>query len=885
MPVHYVDTFLGSDANTGASWSSPWKTLRPVGALYTGSTVEDVEVRLAKTDKLGDRALTFSQPVYDTQGYVAGTATIGAPQPDVRQIGGSNTQDINSSANQLGLTAVAPFSSNYAFSSGGHFMKILFVPDASSGRAFFRTISGVFLIETGAIELWLTVNSFNPVSVANMTATLHLCSDIQATISIASYPLVIGTCQGLPVLNVIGQGTLPSGVNGYYIHLSMSGNGGSARELLISQIIGVPPVGPGYFGFRTFMVPNHDHGQCLEPTAVGPTWVTCIGMENSKTNAALTLERGVTPTWAVYPWEPVSDLSVLFPAVATLGTPTAPFKVLGGFDKATGLRTGLTCIDAQHIKLAGSTLFSHSVHLSDLAIAGHRMVNSYSVSRDTIAIAGIPGNYVPRGVRGSHNQITRCYTSVRGQTSAVNTPVGRTTDIQPIMGSTLNNEDNLDYQSVVDGGTYYGPPISGRFGGYARPTHTNCTVVYSASGGTYSNCKFLEITGRDGDITATNCGSWAANAGSLVPSGGALVGTFTDCEFHGTQAISAFSTLVRPVFHTYRYLPGPCIGDGGSGAVLSMTDIRVGPYRWAMAGSMFSIGAYRSVLIEGSTFGCSHAGLLSGDPAARDISAAGTLLTGITGSQITALNPSPASVVSSTSTVLASMHLMKVSNSSFIGNWASVFSGGLPRMSVQSLTTSSPTTKLVDVYSFNGDPFGSGDVSAAFTGLSLATPAPFGASQPVPKYSSACYRTSSEEILFNTCFSVKKNLSLKTDGEFSWEFLALLNIGSPIIGSLRVGVISISAGLPLTIGVMVRRDNAGINGGVILRPLRTKAYDPLGPEVILHDLESPPPILLNEWEYRQIVYTPDNTGMCEVYLSIYGIAGGRVFFDGFSLDQ
>ena len=885
MPIHFIDPATGNDANNGLGWATPWKTTNPLTALYPGSAVSDLELRFAKTPKLYDSSF-FLQSLAATN-YFGGYGA-GLNPTAVNHLSGNTILDNNTAiTTALNFVMVAPFTSTNG-SGSGSYMKQFTVPIGATGRAaYFTTGTTRNLATLGleAIEMWCSLATSGNTDTTNLTAALHLCSDTVGVTTIVSYPLTIGVSQFRNVLNVLGTGALPDGVNS--VALYVTNNTGVAHTLYISQIMAVPPVASAtYTGFRAFAIPNHTPGQCLQISSISGASVFCAGIETGNWRFIL---GAANATWAVYAATPVTPTGIKFPNAQFVGTEASPIIIRGGFNKTTGEVDGLTAIDADQIKLFGPSVLRVAVVIQDIAVAFARDDKINTGNRSCIMGGGF-NNLLPLYYNVSGSSIARCYSSPNGPPSlgagGFNGAYNRHAGFLEVRQSTFSNE-YIRNVSVI-GGNYWGPPIRG--GGFVNgptPAETPITPIF-ANATFCSGFDFSAVTdaqnlviyeGKTGPnvvgLEFKNCGFYASGT---TTTGVALTSpTFTDCSFHGAYTVPSNGLFVRPRFEPYLYLQGIMIQGTSSTALLELVDIQT-PISTYNSPQNFIEGGFYRITIRDTVCSLRYPRLINIQPLyTSNIDCAVNLKN----TTITTLHNAPAAFASFAGSFQDTRYRLVLDNVVVGGPWTTLVSGNLPTILTNNVVLDNPVTKVADAFQFKGQIFGSGEVSAYFGGVTTGNLTPLGTPVTGAIRSSAgtFKRSNGNLVMFTTAYQVEKDFGLKIDGQFSWRMTLSQNVGSGIIGSMRVGMLTLRAGAQVMIRAKIQRASAGAQGQLRLRPLGTKDYPTSGLQTLDHDVVTPLLTLLNTWETRESLYTPARTAVVEVFMCVFGISGTQVWFD------
>ena len=98
-----------------------------------------------------------------------------------------------------------------------------------------------------------------------------------------------------------------------------------------------------------------------------------------------------------------------------------------------------------------------------------------------------------------------------------------------------------------------------------------------------------------------------------------------------------------------------------------------------------------------------------------------------------------------------------------------------------------------------------------------------------------------------------------------------------------VGVMPVTAGVPITFSAVFWRDTVDIRGGIFIRPGVTREWTTQ--ETVnappLHDVVAmqSPTLAVGQWETLTVTYTPYRDGLVEVHAGVRGFTGSNVWLD------
>ncbi len=887
MPIHYINPATGSDAAAGTNWPTAWKTTDPLAALYPGATVSGVELRFAKTPKLYDAQANLNG---FHNGNYFGSYGVGMVGSAVTALSGNSVFDSTTPLTSINFIMVSPFTVPFSDSGPGHYMKSLTVPVGASGRACYHSIGLMTNLATlgrESIEMWACVGSATLLDLSGLSVALHLCSDNAGLTTIASYPVTVGRANFRNVLNVLGTGALPNGVASVALYITNST--GVQVNLGISQIIAVNPINSAtYTGFRAFMIPNHTPGQCLQIAAVSGNSISCLGVETAAWRNILGASNA---TWAVYPMTPKVPTGILFPSVNNFGLESDPVVIRGGFNTATDLVDGLSVVDADNFKFYGTAIQSVSVTMQDIAIGHHRGASPATGNRMCI-LGGEPGTILPTWYGARGNNFLRCYTTPQAQAGfgagGFNGYYSGRPDSAIIYVQTGNFANSYIRNNSVIGGNYYGPPLrgSGANNGSTPLQPPSDTLVAGATicGGidfqtqaTLTNNVFYEVKTQPSYANPifSDCGFYSS--GTVASSMPVSNGTFTDCDFHGAYSVPSSGVFIRPKFNPYAFLAGAMVQGTGNSQPLELVDIQPADSTFDSAQALIE-GDFYKIKVRDSIVNLRFPKFMS---VQLLFSASLNPRVDIVDSAITTIHPTPDAFFTSVGAFLDHAYTVYFDDLVLGGPWTTFLKGSLPTVLTNNVTLGNALTKVIDAFEFKGNPFGSGEVSVYLGGVLTGNLTPVGS--PVTgaiRSTAGTYRDSTGTlVLFTTVYRIQKDFALKVDGLFSWRMTLLQNNGSPVIGSLRVGMLTLRAGVQVSLKAKIRRGSTNAQAVLMLRPLGTKDYIIGVGQSFDHDLTTPLLTLINTWEDREILYTPTRTSTVEVYLCVYGLSGQQVWFD------
>lgn len=890
MAIYYVDTFEGSDAAAGTSWASAWRTTRPLKALFGGTpTVLDLEIRFAKTEpKETSRSLSFTSTQDSTNLYCDAVArpTAGNRKSVIPEYSGTDGRVIAWGGTLFtGSGATSP---TYSAPGTYKFRMQVAAGTTNAKAARWNVSDGDFssfaALETaGAIHYYSTPYDV----VVNFTATLELCSDSAGDVVVWSSPLAFGCSTKSAKLLVLGNNDLPSGIVTAVIRVS-----NPSPETVCLEMGGVTAVralsDPGYVGLRLVYVPNGRTGLPLAPVLCAGTITRFGGNDGAGFDNYRILNNLPLRTWTVYPWEPFPyQVEPLFKAGRTFGRANNPFKVYGGWNKATGEMDGITALDAANLRFF-EYASSVSMDMRNLVPTFRRAPFSSTFLGYSGLMDGNVDNYrtfpysyfknvhVPVGGAGDiGTTIGWGVTSLGAESlmhsyygAGVNSTVGMegcTCGAVPLIFGPVN------YQEVANCvfGTY--PPASIVKGG----TVSNCTFLASRSDTAAWETYQYSLDMKQCDVIASSISNnWSAEYAS------APLGKMEDCTWWG--AYTGPRGLRYPakncVFHALPGVLGPMFAGDAEIDGLVFTD--------QPDASIYSTSALFGHTSRSSFVVLSNANVRV---YAKALTSPPNIYEPI-GHRISVKNVTFHRTLACVGPALTGARLV-ANNLTMSGDWPALLSGAVREVAADGLIFTHAVTKLMDAYAIHGPGTTWGRITATFKNVVH----PLGISDllgtaPGSFASGASYiQTLTEEMWASTVMRVQRDTALSASGASSWRCTLTDNVGSPTRGSFLVGSLPVEAGKPFTVTARARRQGVDALVGFFIRPLGTRQYDP--PEATsgetLHDivqmiLPGQPPL---QWAPLSLTYTPYASGLLEVYVCVRGPQGSVVWVDSLKAAQ
>lgn len=897
MPIYHVDTFLGSDANTGASWAQAWKTLYPLKAIYGGAgTIYDVEVRIAKTTPYEtNRAITFLAPSNGTYANCYGQARplAGYRKAVIPDYPGTVARPFNWGGTLYGTFFGSSESTNPAYRPAGTFKFRVSAPALTSGRALRWLVADGALASFDCLEVAGSIyrhnNEYTPAT--GVTVTLQLCADADGLTVLRTYSIPLGDTVLSTRLALLGAGDLPNGVASAFIVIDNPLNE-TVHVDMSSMYAVLPQSHPNYVGLRLIYVPNDHMGTPLTPVTTSGVYTYFNGIDGPGIDS-YRVSQGESPrTWTTHPWTswpyPVAPL---FPVASVVGSAEAPIKVYGGWNTATNTIDGLTAIDAANLRWF-NFVSRVSIDLRNLAVAFKRAglpVNNFGmsgimeegqVSSKRLVNCRAENVHLPAGGAGVVGQQIGFYVSSYSGDSLLVTP---------------RQDDQMDKHLVSVKGctTALSPPF---FGKHLVGEVTDCTfgtIPPDAPRGTVvENCVFINTrTGAGGigdhidtpvvlrncDIVATFISNSWGNESACAPRGWMencrMWGAFTGPRSHEYVATDC----------VWRPLPGVLGQVCGSGASFDGLSAPHGESIYNHTTSMF---ARTGLDAEPITLTLKNSNIQA--PFASITSASTTY--DYVGHTVTLDNVTLHKTDASAGAAFLSARL-KARSVTLVGAWDSLLSGAIRGADVDGLVVTDAATKLVNNYRFAGPATGWGRVASYFRNILHPSGLAGFLGTPVVGFSSAAawFHTVAGEMWASDVMKVTRDATVAHTGVSSWKCTTLTYVGSHTRGSFLLGALPVVAGVPIICTAWVRRSSYDVLGGLFLRPMGTRTFATPGVATVdtLHEITAlqSPTQSPEQWVQVSIAYTPTSTGLVELHFGMRGLLNNTVWLDSLKVTQ
>lgn len=901
MAVYYIDTYNGSDANTGLSWAQAWKTGYPLKAIYSGEgEVSNLELRFAKTPALETgRAITDMFHGVSSHSYCAGVAR---PLAGYRKAVVPDYPGYTADIYAWGGTVLSPFWCNaeaMMFRPAGTYKYRISSPAGADGLAARWTLTdGDF----SSFQCFEMIGAFEDIlsdDPAPAEVWLEFATDSAGSNIVWSRKLDVGSTQFSARMVLAGNNDLPSAAA--YAFLRIKNSGTSTIHLHLSSIHAVLPVThPNYVGLRLIYLPEDHFGLPLAPVSSqlgSGTWYTHFnGVDNSPLDTYRAANGLPARTWTTYRWEAYPyESSALLDSCVVAGSPSSPIKVYGGWNTATNEMDGMTALDAANIRLFNSARRVF-VDVRRLGVACRRSGITYLGGvAGVMEYAGLgpkePSTmyaehvHVPAGGAGTvgekigyyyadlpRDALVAKYTSYTGGTAGFR---------HCYFGLTPPFSRFMDYTVAEDSG--WG--MSGLFGQKVlpRPTVRRCVLTNvrpilegtSPEPGVYEQPPLFD----DCDIVGTLVTNGFENGYASAP-----IGYLENCRLWGahTGPVSHLYPAKNLTFIPLQEALGSMCTHGadidGLQAVHNAPAYHSTDYMFARLGYA---GEPVTVRLSNATVHVTFASLV---PHATTWD--------YRGHNITMKDVVLHKTAAATGAPFNSSRLT-VDNLTLVGAWSSLQTGVVRGTEVDHLVITDAATKIVTDFRFAAPAAGWGRVCASYRnvvhplGLDgfLGTP---GASS----YTAAAagwFHTVNGEMWASNVMTVRRDTTKSHSGMSSWRMTALQPLGAVSRGSFMLGVIPVVAGVQVTLSAYMLRDSALALGGLFIRPAMTRefvAHDTVNAPS-LHDIVvmQNPSTGVETWEKVTVQYTPYRSGLIELHAGRRGIQGSSVWLDTIEVSQ
>lgn len=897
MPIYHVDTFLGSDANTGASWAQAWRTLYPLKAIYSGAgTIYDVEVRIAKTTPYEtNRAITFRSPSNGTYANCYGQARplAGYRKAIIPDYLGTVARPFDWGGTLYGTFFNSSEITSPAYRPAGTFKFRVSAPALTSGRALRWLIADGALASFDCLEVAGSIsrhsNEYTPAT--GVTVSLQLCSDAEGLTVLRTYSIPLGDTVLSTRLALLGVGDLPNGVASAFIVIDNPLNE-TVHVDMSSMYAVLPQSHPNYVGLRLIYVPNDPMGTPLTPVTTSGVYTYFNGIDGPGIDAYRVSQGGSPRTWTTHPWAawpyPVAPL---FPVAAVVGSADSPIKVYGGWNTATNTVDGLTALDAANLRWF-HLVARVSVDLRNLAVAFKRAPRS----TDRVGMGGI----MEEGQISTKTLVNCRAENVHlpaGGAGVVGQQIGFYTSSYPgdaLLATTEQSDQAVNHLVSVRGcTTALAPPFYGSHRVGDIDTCTFGTIPPDVPLGTVvEDCVFINIrTGAAGigdyidvpvvmrncDIVATFLSNSWGNEWACAPRGWMescrLWGAFTGPRSHDYPATDC----------VWRPLPGVLGQVCGSGANFDGLSAPHGESTFNHTTSMFarasSDGDPITLTLKNANLQVPFASITSASTTYDYI-----------GHNVTLENVTLHKADASVGAAFLSARL-KARTVTLVGAWDSLLSGVVRGADVDGLVVTDASTKLVNNYRFAGPATGWGRVASYFRNVLHPAGLAGFLGTPVMGFASAAawFHTPAGEMWASDVLKVTRDSTVAYTGVSSWKCTTLTYVGSHTRGSFLLGALPVVAGVAVTCTAWVRRSSYDVLGGLFLRPMGTRTFATPGAATAdtLHEIRAMQSYTQSpgQWVQVSISYTPTSTGLVELHFGMRGLPDNTVWLDALKVTQ
>lgn len=898
MAIYYVDTFEGSDSSDGSTWATAWKTCYPLKALYGNlASVQNVEVRFAKTTPIEtDRTMVSMTSFPSTHAYVT---AIARPLAGFRKAVVPDYMGGVARVMDWGGTLLSPFTSisetsSPAYRPYGTYKFRIDAPAGASGLAVRWTLADGNFSAFQCFEFVAVVRQYNLPTPSTATASLEFSTDAAGTNIIWSRPIPVGTSAYEARMCLLGDNDLPS--TAAYAFIRFTNPGTTTAHFECSSINAVlPHTHANYVGLRLLYVPNDKMGSTLAPvTSSGLhtvfTGLDGPGIDNYRDSYALPRRTWSTHKWAAYPYAP----EALMANCGQAGRAANPLKVSGGWNKVTGVADGITALDAANLRWFNGT--------RRIAVDVRRVAVTFRRSGGTVE-AGTPGimEYLGYGYGKVLNAYAEHVYLAAGGAGCVGEVIGYYYSDLPRESLVTMPPRGFGGEGASAAFRFCNTALELPFAGGINHTFMedsawgSANVYHDTPGFRVKRCRIVEcrpvlfgsgagpqgglVTFDDCDIVSTivsnsyqnefvctpwgyleNCRLWGAHTGPLNDSYPAknltfipLPGVLGSICTHGADIEGLSISLSDAVLYTTDY-------------AFSRTGISAEAVRVRLKNANLQM-VFKAFVPPAAQY----------DYRGHDIDVEDVVL------HRTGASEGPV------------FHSARLSayNLTLVGAWPALQDGIVRSSEVDNLVITDAATKIVSNFRFAGANAGWGRVCATYRNVVhplgiagfLGAPSPEGISNS----GAAWFHTPTEEMWVSSLMMVQRDLTLSHSGMSSWRLKALQNVGAISAASFMLGVVPVTAGVPVTYTATVRRSSRDIIGGIYIRPGVTRAWtDPAvtnAPSlqdivVMQSSAESP-----DQWITLSISYTPHRDGLVEMHAGIRGAAGSSVWLDTFKVTQ
>lgn len=895
MPIYYVDTVEGSDASDGLSWAQAWKTCYPLKAIYgMQGAVRDIEVRIAKTTPVEtDRQLAFDILLYSP---TLMCRAAGRPYAGFRKTVIPDAATNRATVASYSGTVISPFFSNSEavgpFRPGGTYKFRLDALSGSNGLAARWTLADGNFSSFETFEFIAAFRYINSDDPCTAEAWLEFSTDSAGSNIIWSRKITPGTTRYEARMCLVGNNDLPDGAS--YAFLRINNPTPFTVHLDCTSMHAVLPVThPNYYGLREIYVPNSKMGSTLCPsTTLNPGHTVFVGID-SRAMDDYFVDKALPPrTWSVHRWQayPYAP-EALLPSCSIAGSPASPLKIYGGWNKATGLVDGISAIDAANIRWFNSARVI-SVDVRNLAVACRRT--------GKVNLGGTPGIMEYAGL-GMNRQL------LGARAENVYLPAGGPGCVGEDVGFYYSDMPRESLISVPGWGISVGSDATVRNCNTALDLPFGGGVEYT----TLEDCAWgmANVYSALKTTRVRRCRLWEVRPllygfGSGVPSAANPV-TYDDCDiaslivtntFQNDYACAPLAKMENcrlwgahtgPVGRafpaknlTYTPLPGVTGAICTLGADIDGLAVPNAGAIYFTADSMFARSGYLAdpvtVTLRNATIQMTFSGVV---PAAAS--------TDYRGHEVTLENVT-LHKTSATSGAPFKSSRLSASGLTLVGAWPALQEGIIKATDISNLVLTDANTKLVNNFKFAAPATSWGRVCASYRnvvhplGLAgfLGAPA---TSVGVHSGAAGWFHTLSGEMWASALMTVRKDNERSHSGLTSWKITPLQPIGAISAGSFMVGVMPVTAGVPITFSAVLWRSTADILGGIFIRPGVTREWTtqetlnaPSLHDVVVMQSHT---LAAGQWETLTVTYMPYRDGLVEVHAGVRGLTGSSVWLD------
>ncbi len=895
MAIYYVDTVEGSDANTGLSWAQAWKTCYPLKALYGDQgVVSGIEIRIAKTVPVEtNRSISFYSFSHTPMLYTLGVARpfAGYRKTVIPDFAGSQA-----TVASYGGTLISPFFSDSeavspAFRPAGTFKFRLDAPAGADGLAARWTLASGDFSAFQCFELMASVRHTNSDDPCPAEAWLQFSTDSAGTNIIWSRKLDVGTSKYESRMCLVGNNDLPT--SAAYAFLRVKNPTTVTIHVDCTSIHAVLPVDhPNYYGLREIYVPNDKWGSTLCPSSTSGSYTMFVGIDGRPVDDYRVANSLPGRTWSVHRWQayPYAP-EALLPVCRMAGTLTNPIKIYGGWNKATGLVDGISAIDAANIRWF-SSVRKVTIDVRNIAVACRR--TGASASAGTPGIMEYTGYgadklltnsraenvYLPAGGLGAVTEQVGYYYSDMRRDSLLNVPDWGITSGNNAVAVNCNTAIDLPFGGGVEYTTLkdcaWG--MANVYSALKTTRVRRCRlwevrpILYGVGSGVPTAAN--PVTYDDCDIASLIVTNTFGNDYACAP-----LAKMENCRLWGAHTGPVGRAFPSKNI-TYTPLPGVTGSICTFGADIDGLAVPNPDAIYFTEDSMFARSGYFgdpvTVTLRNATIQMTFSGVV---PASAS--------TDYRGHEVTLENVT-LHKTSATSGAPFKSSRLSANGLTLVGAWPALQEGIVKVTDISNLVITDANTKLVNNFKFAAPAISWGRVCASYRnvvhplGLAgfLGTPA-----TSVGIYSGAAgwFHTLSGEMWASALMTVRKDTARSHSGLTSWKITPLQPIGAISAGSFMVGVMPVTAGVPITFSAVFWRDTVDIRGGIFIRPGVTREWTTQ--ETVnapsLHDVVAmqSPTLAVGQWETLTVTYTPYRDGLVEVHAGVRGFTGSNVWLD------